>query len=99
MITGSPCIATILAGGVKSFKWVVVSLWLTGQATLYPIHFYSPLLLMVNKNGSVWVSSSRIRCVPNGDFSSKESSVGCYAWFVWKKGHHGETAIRWFNRC
>lgn len=34
----------------------------------------------------VWVSSSRIRCVPNGDFSSKESSVGCYAWFVWKRG-------------
>ena len=45
----------------------------------------------------VWVSSSRIRCVPNGDFSSKESSAGCYAWFVWKKGHSGETAIRWFN--
>ena len=34
----------------------------------------------------VWVSSSRIRCVPNGDFSSKESSEVCYAWFVWKKG-------------
>ena len=30
----------------------------------------------------VRVSSSRIRCVPNGDFSSKESSAGCYAWFV-----------------
>ena len=45
----------------------------------------------------VWVSSSRLRCVPNGDFSSKESSAVCYAWFVWKKGHHGETTVRWFN--
>lgn len=45
----------------------------------------------------VWVSSSRIRCVPNGDFSSKESSAVCYAWFVWKKGFTGTTALHWFN--
>lgn len=45
----------------------------------------------------VWVSSSRIRCVPNGDFSSKESSAVCYAWFVWQKGFEGYPEIRWFN--
>lgn len=81
MITGSPCIATILAGGVKSFSM--------GKSRRALFEKYPPV--------RVWVSSSRIRCVPNGDFSSKESSAVCYAWFVWKKGHRGEITIRWFN--
>lgn len=47
----------------------------------------------------VYVSSSRIACARNGDFSSGrgESSAVAYAWFIWEKGFHGEPIIRWFN--
>lgn len=43
---------------------------------------------------TVWVSSSRIPCGKNGVF--KESMVA-YAWYVWEKGYHGDTVIKWFN--
>jgi len=45
----------------------------------------------------VYISSSRITCALNGDYDRyKESAVG-YAWYVWKKGYHGDPIIRWFN--
>lgn len=44
----------------------------------------------------VWVSSSRLNCLPNGQ-SKNQSSAVCYAWFVWKKGYKGYPEIRWFN--
>lgn len=43
----------------------------------------------------IWVSSSRLSCAKNGgDFVP---SCICYAWFVWVKGWHGDTVIKWFN--
>ena len=45
----------------------------------------------------VWVSSSRLLCAPNGDFDSVKGSAVAYAWFVWEKGYHGDTVIKWFN--
>jgi hypothetical protein len=49
----------------------------------------------------VWVSSSRIQCVKNGNFDKikeeKQSSAVCYAWFIWEKGYKGETTLKWFN--
>lgn len=45
----------------------------------------------------VWVSSSRLKCAMNGDFSSMAGSAQAYAWFVWEKGYKGETIIKWFN--
>lgn len=42
----------------------------------------------------VWISSSRIPCGKNGAF---QPSAVAYAWFVWEKGYHGETVIKWFN--
>lgn len=45
----------------------------------------------------VWVSSSRISCVKNGQFDKYPSSAVCYAWFVWKKGYKGNTELKWFN--
>ena len=45
----------------------------------------------------VWVSSSRLKCAMNGDFSSMGGSAQAYAWFVWEKGYKGETTIKWFN--
>lgn len=47
-----------------------------------------------NPPKTIWVSSSRIKCGKNGEF--KESMVA-YAWYVWEKGYHGPTTIKWFN--
>lgn len=48
---------------------------------------------------TLYVSSSRIHCAKNGDFSkSKEiGSAMAYGWFVWEKGYKGETVVRWVN--
>jgi len=48
---------------------------------------------------TIYVSSSRIACGKNGDFSFVEDSGSavCYAWFVWEKGFTGDTTIKWIN--
>ena len=28
---------------------------------------------------------------------TKMSSASCYCWFVWQKGHKGDTVLKWFN--
>lgn len=49
---------------------------------IYPPHF-------------VYVSSSRIPCSKSGvDF---KSSMIAYAWYIWEKGYHGDTILKWFN--
>ena len=45
----------------------------------------------------IWVSSSRINCPKNADFSDKTSSAVCYSWYVWQKGYYGPTEFKWFN--
>lgn len=45
----------------------------------------------------IWVSSSRLKCAMNGDFNAHKGSATAYAWFVWEKGYHGDTKIKWFN--
>lgn len=45
----------------------------------------------------IWVSSSRLKCAPNGDFDSIVSSATAYAWYIWEKGFKGDTIVRWFN--
>lgn len=45
----------------------------------------------------VYVSSSRLKCVMNGDFDSIGGSASCYCWFVWEKGFKGDPIIKWFN--
>lgn len=45
----------------------------------------------------VWVSSSRLKCAPNGDFDAIKGSAAAYAWFVWEKGYKGDTTVKWFN--
>lgn len=45
----------------------------------------------------VWISSSRILCVKNGQFKKGDSSAVAYAWFIWEKGYKGETILKWFN--
>ncbi len=45
----------------------------------------------------VYVSSSRLNCAKNGEFEKYKSSAVAYAWFVWEKGFHDNTIIRWIN--
>ena len=48
----------------------------------------------------VWVTSSRILCAKNADFDGMIRGGGgavAFAWFVWEKGHDGDTIIKWFN--
>ena len=45
----------------------------------------------------VWVSSSRIKCAMNGEFDKYGSGAAAYAWFIWEKGYHGATTVKWFN--
>ena len=45
---------------------------------------------------TVWVSSSRIKCGKNGEFSTS-SSMMALAWYVWEKGYVGDTVVKWFN--
>lgn len=44
---------------------------------------------------TVYVSSARLQCGKNGDFSG--TSMVAYAWFVWQKGHPGPTVLKWIN--
>ena len=51
-----------------------------------------------NPPKTIWVSSSRLNCAKNGDFSKyKMNSARCYAWYIWEKGYKDETKIKWFN--
>lgn len=48
---------------------------------------------------TVYVSSSRLQCVKNGDFEGYKdrSSAVAYAWFIWEKGTKRRPVIKWFN--
>lgn len=50
-----------------------------------------------NPPETVYVSSSRLKCAPNGDFDSIKSSASAYAWFVWTKGVKTLPVIKWIN--
>lgn len=41
----------------------------------------------------VWISSRRIPCGREGVFGA---SAQGYAWYVWEKGHNGDTLLGWF---
>lgn len=49
---------------------------------------------------TIYISSSRINCCKNGDFSEsqrKNNSAVAYAWYIWEKGFTGAPTIKWFN--
>lgn len=50
-----------------------------------------------NPPKKIYVSSSRLYCAKNGDFSKQFSSAVAYAWFIWEKGYQGDTIIKWIN--
>lgn len=48
----------------------------------------------------IYISTNRICCCRNGDFSPeqrKNNSAQAYAWYIWEKGFTGEPVVRWFN--
>lgn len=54
-------------------------------------------LFMKNPPKVVYVSSSRLTCAMNGDFSNRQTGAVAYAWFVWEKGFKGDPIIKWIN--
>lgn len=61
--------------------------FLEGQARRELFRLYPPR--------TVYVSSARLQCGKNGDFSG--GSMVAYAWFVWEKGYTGPTYLKWIN--
>lgn len=48
----------------------------------------------------IYVSSSRLLCVKNGEFQKMIDGGGsavAYGWYIWEKGFTGDTTIKWFN--
>lgn len=54
-------------------------------------------LFLNNPPQTVYVSSSRLKCAKNGNFSQTNSSAVAFAWFVWVKGKKVKTTIEWIN--
>ena len=52
---------------------------------------------MKNPPKIVYVSSSRLTCAKNGDFTAYSAGAVAYAWFVWVKGFKGDPIIKWIN--
>ena len=49
---------------------------------------------------TIYVSTRRINCCKNGDFSKEQrsnNSAQAYAWYIWEKGFDGDPVIKWFN--
>lgn len=49
---------------------------------------------------TIYVASSRLLCAKNGEFQKMRDGGGsavAYAWFIWEKGYHGDTVVKWFN--
>lgn len=54
-------------------------------------------LFINNPPKVIYVSSSRLSCAKNGDFTQREGSAVAYAWYIWEKGYKGDTVVKWFN--
>lgn len=57
-------------------------------------------LFKANPPKTVYASSSRLLCAKNGEFEKMIAGGGsavAYAWYVWEKGYHGDSVIKWIN--
>lgn len=45
---------------------------------------------------TLYVSSSRLNCARNGDFTIGTSAIA-FGWYVWEKGFKGAPIIKWIN--
>lgn len=77
-------------GAIPTGRKVAMFLKLTfleGQARRELFRAFPPL--------AVYVSSARLECGKNGQFTG--SSAVAYCWVVWQKGHAGPTYLKWIN--
>lgn len=44
----------------------------------------------------IYVFSKRLNIVKNGE-AMKNSTMMCFAWFIWEKGYQGESIINWIK--
>jgi hypothetical protein len=44
----------------------------------------------------VYVFSSRLKIYKNG-IETKNSTMLCFAWFIWEKGYSGKTTVDWIE--
>ena len=77
---------TVLAPGHKVAMFLKLQ-FLEGQSRRALFHHHPPQ--------TVYVSSARLQCAKNGVF--RGSSTIAFAWFVWYKGYHGATYLKWIN--
>ena len=43
----------------------------------------------------VYINSERQHTAKDGDFDKYKLATLCFCWFVWEKGHNGDTIIKW----
>lgn len=76
----------VIAPGYKVAMFLKLT-FLEGQGRRYLFKQYPP--------AAVYVSSARLECGKNGEFTG--SSAVAYCWLVWQKGHAGPTHLKWIN--
>lgn len=76
----------VVANGQKVAMFLKLT-FLEGQARRDLFRKYPPQ--------TVYVSSARLECGKNGEFTG--SSAVAYCWIVWRKGYNGPTYLKWIN--
>ncbi len=74
----------------KNFKYVIMFLRLTfleGKNRFHLFKKYPPY--------QIYVHSARQGCSKTGEIDFQNGGACAYAWFVWKKGHTGDSIIKW----
>lgn len=76
----------LVADGQKVAMFLKLT-FLEGQARRELFRKYPPQ--------TVYVSSARLECGKNGEFTG--SSAVAYCWIVWRKGYPGPSHLKWIN--
>jgi len=81
---------SIVSEGCKIAMFLKIQ-FLEGKSRRFLFEQYPPK--------TVYISSSRLNCAKNGDFTQvlKQGSAVAYAWFIWQKNYTGNTTLKWFN--
>jgi len=77
----------IIPDGYKAAMFLKLT-FLEGKARRKLFEYHPPK--------KIYVSSSRLSCAKNGDFSHAQTAMAL-GWFIWERGYLGETIIDWFN--
>ena len=81
----------IITGGNKVAMFLKLT-FLEGKARKAFFKKYPPK--------TIYVASGRLLCAKNAEFEKMRNSGGsavAYAWYIWEKGHSGETIVKWIN--